>query len=129
MNLNDMECTILDEALSQLLTVLQESAPQMDLTTRELMLANLNAVRSARQKLKHFSGGTQKFSLPELKVMYAALESLKEDTDDYLAQSPLTDPNRNTALDTQRSCNQLLRNFIGLFAQEGIDIRKTMDIF
>lgn len=128
MDLNSKDCLILESALKELLIYIQENAHSLPNTPAENILKNTSAIKSARKKLKQFpQKPQQQFSMQELKVMYWALRDLLEYVRDFLAESPITDPDHDSALDTQKTCSRLLRYFESLFAQDGIDIRKLFD--
>lgn len=123
MMLNELECTILDESLNDLLVSIQEGIPHLKHTSPEDINKNTLAIVSAKMKLKKLpSDKNIEFTLQELKVMYWALSDLRETTVEYLDSAPLSDPYRSTAVDSQRICNRLLRALRELFSQEGIDM-------
>lgn len=123
MMLNELECTILDESLNDLLVSIQEGIPHLKHTSPEDINKNTLAIVSAKMKLKKLpSDKNIEFTLQELKVMYWALSDLRETTVEYLDSAPLSDPYRSTAVDSQRICNRLLRSLRELFSQEGIDM-------
>lgn len=122
------DCLVLNDALENLLVYIQENAQSLSQVSSENILLNTSAIRSARKKLKQFSKNPkQQFSMQELKVMYWALHDLLADVRAFLADSPLTDPDHDRALDTQKVCSRLLRYFESLFAQNGVDIQKIFD--
>lgn len=128
MNLNSKDCLILESALEELLSFIQKNAQSLPTASAANIVKNTSAIKSVRKKLKQFSKNPQQhFSMQELKVMYWALHDFLETAREFLADSPITDPDRETALDTQRTCSRLLRYFESLFAQDGIDIRKLFD--
>lgn len=125
MNLSHKDCLILESALSKLLTTLQQNVHSLPNTPAENVMLNISTVKSARKKIRLFSQNPQQqFSTQELKVMYGALRLLLENVRDFLAASPLTDPDRDKSLETQRICGRLLRYFDSLFAQDNIESQK-----
>ena len=125
MTLNELERTILDESLSDLLAFIQEGIPHLKNTSAEDINQNTLAIASAKMKLKKISAEADMgFTLQEMKVMYWALSDLRDTTLEYLDSAPISDPNRNTAVDSQKICNRLLRSLRNLFLEQGIDIQQ-----
>lgn len=125
MTLNELERTILDESLSDLLAFIQGGIPHLKNTSAEDINQNTLAIASAKMKLKKISAETDMgFTLQEMKVMYWALSDLRDTTLEYLDPAPISDPNRNTAVDSQKICNRLLRALRNLFLEQGIDIQQ-----
>lgn len=127
MTLNENERLILDEALSNLLVYIQESVPNLSNTSSEAITANTMAITTSKVKLQRIkTNSEQQFSLQEMKVMYWATSMLRDDTREFLDTAAISDPDRNTAIDTEKACNRLLRFLRQQFSLVGIDIQ---DIF
>ena len=128
MSLNEMDCMVLEDALLDLLATIQENVPNYTHTSGETVTQNIFAIASSRKKLKEIrKSHSQDFSIQELKVMYWAIFDLRETTQSFLDSAPLSDPDRDTVIETQRICNRLIRYFAAQFAKDGIDIHKTFD--
>ncbi len=127
MNLGESERLILDESLSNLLVYIQENIPYLSNTSSEAITANTTAITTSKLKLKRITTSKeQQFTLQEMKVMYWAVSMLREDTREFLDNSSNSDPDRDVAIDTEKSCNRLLRFLKEQFSLAGIDIQ---DIF
>lgn len=127
MNLGESERLILDESLSNLLVYIQENIPYLSNTSSEAITANTTAITTSKLKLKRITTRKeQQFTLQEMKVMYWAVSMLREDTREFLDNSSNSDPDRDVAIDTEKSCNRLLRFLKEQFSLAGIDIQ---DIF
>ena len=128
MDLTEVDCVAIEESLSTLMAYIQGNVPNLRHTSGDVIMQNILAITSAKKKLKAIrTNPTQDFSIQELKVMYWAIFDLRNTTREYLENAPISDPDHNFALDTQRTCNRLLRYFSGLFAKNGIDIRSDFD--
>ena len=127
MNLGESERLILDESLSNLLVYIQENIPYLSNTSSEAITANTTAITTSKLKLKRITTSKeQQFTLQEMKVMYWAVSMLREDTREFLDNSSNSDPDRDVAIDTEMTCNRLLRFLKEQFSLAGIDIQ---DIF
>ena len=127
MNLGESERLILDESLSNLLVYIQENIPYLSNTSSEAITANTTAITTSKLKLKRITTSKeQQFTLQEMKVMYWAVSMLREDTREFLDNSSNSDPDRDVAVDAERTCNRLLRFLKEQFSLAGIDIQ---DIF
>lgn len=127
MNLGESERLILDESLSNLLVYIQENIPYLSNTSSEAITANTTAITTSKLKLKRITTSKeQQFTLQEMKVMYWAVSMLREDTREFLDNSSNSDPDRDVAIDTEKTCNRLLRFLKEQFSLAGIDIQ---DIF
>lgn len=125
MRLNEFERIIIDEALSDLLFLIQEGVPHFKNAVAEDITKNTLAITSSKMKLKRIpTDTTQGFTLQEMKVIYWALSILRDTTLEFLDSAPLEDPDRDTAIDTQKTCNRLMRSLREAFSQQGIDIQK-----
>ncbi len=121
MKINEIERTIITEALSDLLLYIQKSVPHLRNTSAENLTANTMAISTAKIKLSRIvEDPEQKFTLMELKVMYWALRELSANTRDFLDSVSLSDPDRNTAFETEKTCNHLLRFFRDQFEKAGV---------
>ena len=128
MDLTEVDCVAIEEALSTLMTYIQGNVPNLRHTSGDVVMQNLLAITSAKKKLKAIrTNPAQNFSIQELKVMYWAIFDLRNTTREYLENAPPSDPDHNFALDAQKTCNRLLRYFATLFAKDGIDIRREFD--
>lgn len=122
MALNELDCTLLKESLDALSDLLRTAAHTPTISSSALK-ENTSAIASVKKKLKKMrSHPSQQFSLQELKVMYWSIKEMRETIRDFLAEAPLTDPDREPALETQKACNRLLRDFSASFSEAGIDI-------
>lgn len=128
MPLNELDCTLLEESLLNLLAHIQENIPNLTHTPGETITENIFAISSARKKLKEIrEKRSQDFSGSELKVMYWAIYDHRDMIRDFLETAPLSDPDRDTAIEMQKTCNRILRDFAARFAKDGIDIHKYFD--
>ena len=126
--LDEMDCMVLEDALVDLLSTFHEHAAQATSVPGDVITQHIFSIASARKKLKNIrTAPTQDFSLQELKVMYWAIFDLRRTVQEFLAHAPLSDPDRGTAIGTQKICNRLLRSFAAAFAEGGIDIHKEFD--
>ncbi|MCQ5025490.1 hypothetical protein NE612_01380 [Oscillibacter valericigenes] len=129
MSLNEMDCIVLEDALVDLLASFHENATKVTCVPGNVITQHIFSIASARKKLKDIrENRTQDFSLQELKVMYWAVFDLREATQHFLEITSLSDPDHNTAVETQRICNRLIRDFASQFSKGGIDIHKTFDM-
>lgn len=127
MTLNENERLILDEALSNLLVYIQKNVPNLSNTSSEAITANTMAITTSKVKLQRIkTNSEQQFSLQEMKVMYWATSMLRDDTREFLDTAAISDPDRNTSIDTEKACNRLMRFLRQQFSLAGYDIR---DIF
>lgn len=123
LNFNESDRSLLLDALEDLSFMLRDAAPSMPELSSALA-ENTSAISSAKRKLrKSVVTGDISLSAQELKVLYWAVSEIRNDVRDFLGEAPLTDPDREAALETQRACNRLLRGFATAFSQNGIDIR------
>lgn len=58
--------------------------------------------------------------------MYWALFNLRDDIREFLDSAPPSAGERDAALDTEKTCNRLLRFFLEEFLRNGVDIRKML---
>ena len=126
MNFNESDRSLLLDSLEELALMLQDAAPSLPASSSALA-ENTSAISSAKRKLKKsVVTGDVSFSAQELKVLYWAVLETRNVVRDFLAEAPLTDPDREDALGMQRACNRLLRGFAAAFSQSGIDIRSFL---
>lgn len=127
MTFSEAERVVLDEALSDLLVYIQENVPYLSNTSSETITENTMAITTSKIKLQRIkTDKEQKFSLQETKVMYWATSMLRDDNREYLDTTSTSDPDRDTAIETEKICNRLMRFFRQQFSLAGYDIR---DIF
>lgn len=123
MNINESDRTLITEALSDLLLYIQENIPNLSAASTENINKNTMAISTAKIKLNRITEAPeQKFSLMELKVMYWAIQTLRSETRDFLDSASPSDPDRDSAFETEKACNRLLRVFRTHFEQAGASL-------
>lgn len=121
MQLNEMDCMVLEEALIDSLEYIQGGAPHFTNTPGEAITSSIFSIASVRKKLKAIrKNPSQEFTAQELQIMYWAVSDMRDDIKTYLETAPLSDPDRGPAIDTQKICNHLLREFSALLRKGGI---------
>ena len=121
MNINETDRMIITEALSNLLIDFQESIPHLVNNSSDDVTAHTLAISTAKIKLNKITKDKeQNFSLLEVTVMYWALQDLRAGTRYFLDTTSLSDPDRNTAIETEKTCNRLIRFFRSQFEQAGV---------
>lgn len=121
MRLNEMDCIVLEEALIDSLEQIQSGAPHFENTTGEAITSSIFSIASVRKKLKAIrQNPSQDFTAQELRIMYWAISDMRDAIRAYLETAPLSDPDRGSAIDTQKICNHLLREFSDLLHKGGI---------
>lgn len=112
MKLNEEDCVVLEEALINLLSQVQECAPHFRHTPGEKVTELIFSIASARKKLKLIrEQHNQDFSDQELKAMYWAVLDTRDEARAFLSEAPLSDPGHDDAVSVQRLCNRLLKKF------------------
>ena len=123
LNINEFDRTLITEALSDLLLYIQENVPNLSAASAEDINKNTMAISTAKIKLSRITEDPeQKFSLMELKVMYWAVQALRSETRAFLDSASPSDPDRDSAFETEKTCNRLLRVFRTQFEQAGASL-------
>lgn len=127
MKLTEFDRALVDQALVELLTVIQEGIPSLQNTSADAINQNTLAIAAVKHKISSLpKEGEFSCTLQELKMVYWALTLCLDDTKAYLDDAPLSDPDREYAISVQSSCNGLLRSCREQFSQAGIDIRAQL---
>lgn len=121
MRFNEMDCMVLEDALVDFMEQIQEKAPHFTKTPGETVTAVIFSIASAKKKLKAIQEKRSlDFTSQEVQVMYWAVSDMRDYVTAYLTEAPLSDSDRNIAIETQKTCNRLLREFSDLLRKDGI---------
>ena len=127
MTLTEINRSLLAEALSDLLALIQEGIPHFSHVSAKAINENTLAIASAKIKLERIqTEKTQQFSAQELKVMYWAVKNFHDNTQEYLDSLSLSDPERDDAIFAYKTANVLLKELRNDFSQIGIDITAVL---
>lgn len=127
MTLTEINRSLLTEALSDLLALIQEGIPHFSHVSAKAINENTLAIASAKIKLERIqTEKTQQFSAQELKVMYWAVKNFHDNTQEYLDSLSLSDPERDDAIFAYKTANVLLKELRNDFSQIGIDITAVL---
>ncbi|QUO37533.1 hypothetical protein KFE19_14335 [Dysosmobacter sp. Marseille-Q4140] len=112
---------VLEDALVNFLEQIQENAPHFTKTPGETVTAAIFSIASAKKKLKAIrEQQSLDFTSQEVQIMYWAVSDMRDHVTNYLDEAPLSDSDRNIAIETQKTCNRLLREFSNLLRKDGI---------
>ena len=118
---NEMDCMVLENALTDFLEQVQENAPHFTKTPGETVTSVIFSIASARKKLKAIrEKRSLDFTSQELQAMYWSVSDTIEYVTAYLDEAPLSDQDRNIAIETQKTCNRLLIELSALLHKDGI---------
>lgn len=121
MRFNEIDCMVLEDALVNFLEQIQENAPHFTKTPGETVTAAIFSIASAKKKLKAIrEQQSLDFTSQEVQIMYWAVSDMRDHVTNYLDEAPLSDSDRNIAIETQKTCNRLLREFSNLLRKDGI---------
>lgn len=121
MRFNEMDCMVLENALTDFLEQVQENAPHFTKTPGETVTSVIFSIASARKKLKAIrEKRSLDFTSQELQAMYWSVSDTIEYVTAYLDEAPLSDQDRNIAIETQKTCNRLLIELSALLHKDGI---------
>ena len=127
MTLTEINRSLLAEALSDLLALIQEGIPHFSHVSAKAINENTLAIASTKIKLERIqTEKTQQFSAQELKVMYWAVKNFHDNTQEYLDSLSLSDPERDDAIFAYKTANVLLKELRNDFSQIGIDITAVL---
>ena len=127
MTLTEINRSLLAEALSDLLALIQEGIPHFSHVSAKAINENTLAIASAKIKLERIqTEKTQQFSAQELKVMYWAVKNFHDNTQEYLDSLSLSDPERDDAIFAYKTANVLLKELRNDFSQIGIEITAVL---
>ena len=121
MRFNEMDCMVLENALTDFLEQVQENAQHFTKTPGETVTSVIFSIASARKKLKAIrEKRSLDFTSQELQAMYWSVSDTIEYVTAYLDEAPLSDQDRNIAIETQKTCNHLLIELSALLHKDGI---------
>ena len=122
MNISEADKVLITEALSDLLEEIQQNIPYLKNISTDMINMNTLAIASAKIKLGKINKiGAAPFEPQEIKVIIWSLSLLKKGTVEFLDSVPLSDPDREPAVETQKACNRILRELRQQLPKEAVE--------
>lgn len=123
MEINDIDISVLQQSVEDQLAFVRSIDPREFQGNTSIIDRNREHLLSVRKKLRTTARcGSLDLNANEMLIVYNALTSTREETVDSLDEMAPSDPDRDTALTVQKTCNKWLRLLRKEFQQAGIEV-------
>ncbi len=124
MDFNDFDCMIVEEALNNYLSYLDESIPSLEGVSPENILLNVSSARSALKKVKKMRTRDCDMNANELKAIYLSVHMYLE----TVSSASIPKGERRSASEAKASCRKILSGLSAAFSASGYNINSFLGL-